>query len=301
MKLILLPDTQTYSQDYPEIFQSQTNWIVSNSGEIDFVIHQGDITNKNTVEQWKVAAEALRLMDGKVPYTFVAGNNDMGDGGRARTRNTDLLNRYLPYETYNKLGSLKGTYEPGKMDNTWHTFNAGGLNWSILSLEFGPRDRVLNWASGIIEANLKHKVIINTHAYMYSDETRMGEGKGHKWLPQNYGIGKNSAPGAVNDAEQMWDKLVKKHANILFVFSGHVQNEGTGFLVSEGNHGNKVYQMLANYQRGVIGTENGGNGFLRILDIDTKKGTVSVKSYSPYTDRYKTEADQQFIIEGVDF
>lgn len=301
LTLVLLPDTQHYSQDHPDIFKSQTNWIVDNAKEITFVLHQGDITNKNTEEQWEVAAEALSLMDNKVPYTFVAGNHDNGEGGKTKTRNTDLLNRYLPYQKYKKSSSLKGVYEPGKMDNTWHTFRAGGYNWSIFSLEFGPRDSVLQWASEIIQTHPKHKVIINTHAYMYSDDTRMGEGKGHKWLPQNYGIGKNANPGSVNDAEQMWDKLVKKHANILFVFSGHVLNDGTGYLVSEGDHGNKVYQMLANYQGGVKGSVNGGNGFLRKITMDTKKGTISVKSYSPYINEYKTGVNQQFVIEGVDF
>ena len=44
------------------------------------------------------------------------------------------------------------------------------------------------------------------------------------------------------------------------VFSGHVLNDGQGRRVSEGDYGNKVYQMLSNYQM----QTNGGNGFLRL-------------------------------------
>lgn len=87
----------------------------------------------------------------------------------------------------------------------------------------------------------------------------------------------------------------------MFVFSGHVLNDGTGMLVSEGIHGNKVYQMLANYQGGVEGTENGGNGFLRLIKIDPRNSTISVQTYSPYVNKYKTESDQQFTFEKVKF
>jgi len=287
--------------NHPDIFYSQTSWIADHSKEIAFVLQLGDLTEHNTEVEWEIADSAFSLLDGKVPYALTLGNHDLGDNGRTNTRNSDLFNRFFPYEKYKKADSLKGTFEIGRMDNVWHTFRAGGINWLVLSLEFGPRDNVLAWAAGVIENHPKHKVIINTHAYMYSDDTRMGEGKGHKWLPQTYEIGKNSASGEVNDGEQMWEKLVKKHANILFVFSGHVLNDGTGFLVSEGEHGNKVYQMLVNYQWGVEGSKNGGNGFLRMITIDTNEGAFSVKSYSPYLDQYKTEKDQQFVIEDVVF
>ena len=55
--------------------------------------------------------------------------------------------------------------------------------------------------------------------------------------------------------------------------------------------------MLANYQQ----FEKGGNGFLRILTIDPKNRRISVKTYSPYINKYKTDTDQQFTFEDVDF
>ena len=95
----------------------------------------------------------------------------------------------------------------------------------------------------------------------------------------------------------MWDKLVSKYPNILFVFSGHVLNGGVGTLVSIGEQGNKVYQMLANFQDGVKGTNRGQTGFLRIVDIDVKKKQVKVDTYSPYL----TDAKNRFSFEGVNF
>lgn len=296
-QLVLLPDTQVYSERFPEIFKAQTAWIAENADSITFVLHQGDITNRNTEEQWENAIEAIQILDDKVPFTFVGGNHDMGDSGRANTRDTEFLNRYLPYEKYSKMEGFGGAFEPEKMDNTWHTFKAGGLKWLILSLEFGPRDMVLEWAADLIEKHPSHKVIINTHAYMFSDDTNISADRGHSWVPQRYGVGKLTGKESANDGEMMWEKLVSQFPNVLMVVSGHVLNDGTGRLISTGKHGNKVYQVLANYQMNT----NGGNGFLRILKINPKEQKITIKSYSPYTGEFKTDSDHQFEFEEVIF
>jgi hypothetical protein len=296
-QLVLLPDTQIYSQKYPEIFKAQTEWIARHTDSITFVLHQGDITNRNTDEQWQNAVEAMQLLDGKVPFSFVAGNHDIGDMGKADTRDSELFNKYLPYEKYSKMAGFGGTFEPGKMDNTWYTFKAGGMKWLVVSLEFGPRDNVLKWANEIIAKHPSHKVIINTHAYMFSDHTRISQKRNHAWVPQNYGLGKMTGEDSANDGEMMWDKLVSQHPNILMVVSGHVLNSGVGTLVSAGKNGNNVYQMLANYQMG----EKGGNGFLRIIKINPAKQKISVKTYSPYIDEFNTSPDHQFEFQDVKF
>lgn len=296
-KLALLPDTQTYTKKFPQIANSQTEWLAANPDGFAFVLQQGDITDWNAPEQWEIAQAAFSKLDGVLPFTFVPGNHDIGNN--SDVRNTDLMNKYLPYEKYSKTKTFGGVFENGKMDNTYHIFKAGGLNWLIISLEFGPRNEVLDWANKIVEQHPRHKVIVNTHAYMYSNNKRMTDGD--IWLPQSYGIGKDSLEKTVNNGEQIWQKFVSKHKNMLLVFSGHVLHSGVGTLVSEGDNGNKVYQMLANFQEGVEGTEMGGNGFMRILTIDTDKKTIDVKTYSPYTDKYDTRSHQQFSFENVTF
>lgn len=297
VQLVLLPDIQTYSRLYPEILKSQTQWIVDHAKGIDYVLQQGDMTDHNVDKQWEVAASALTMLDGEVPYAFVMGNHDLGKN--SNERDSELFNRYFPYSKYSKTKQFGGAYEEGKMDNVWYTCKAGGVKWLILCLEFGPRNSVLDWAGDVVKQHPKHKVIINTHAYMYSDDTRMGEGD--RWLPQKYGLGKDTGENAVNSGEQMWDKLVSRYPNILFVFSGHVLNGGVGTLVSVGKHGNKVYQMLANFQDGVKDSNRGKNGFLRIVNIDVKKQQVNVETYSPYLKEYKADSRNKFSFEGVVF
>lgn len=301
-KIVLLPDTQTYSESFPEIYYAQTKWIAENSDSIAFVLHQGDITNHNTPEEWEVAARAMNMLDGKVPYVLCTGNHDYGTRGTNDIRDSKNFNTWFPYEKHSKTIGFGGAYEEGKMNNVWYVFEAGGIDWLILSLEFGPRNKIIEWAAGVVEKHPSHKVILNTHVYMYSDDTRMSAEREHRWHP-TLAIMNKGATGeeAVNDGEQIWEKLAGQYPNILFVISGHVLNDGTGTLVSEGKHGNKVYQMLANYQKYVDGSVNGGNGFLRILTINPGKGKISVKTYSPYLDEYKTDPSQQFEFEGVKF
>lgn len=300
-KLVLLPDTQTYCRSFPEIFNSQTDWIAGNADSISFVLHQGDITDNNSVEHWKVASNAFNKLDGKVPFTFIPGNHDIGTNGKSDVRNTAFMNSFMPFDKYSKAKNFGGYFEKGKMDNTWHTFKAGGIKWLIISLEFGPRNSVVNWAKEVVESHPDHKVIFNTHAYMYSDNKRISKRHGHKWSPHDYGLGKETGNNDVNDGEELWEKLISKYPNVMFVFSGHVLNDGAGTLVSIGEHGNKVYQMLANYQDGVTNTVKGGNGYLRILILNPKAHTISVQTYSPYIKRYRNETDHKFIFTEVTF
>lgn len=75
VRLVLLPDIQTYSRLYPDILRSQTQWAVEHADSIDFVLQQGDMTDHNIDKEWAVAASTLNMMDDKVPYAFVKENS----------------------------------------------------------------------------------------------------------------------------------------------------------------------------------------------------------------------------------
>ncbi len=296
---VLLPDTQTYAQKFPHILQSQVDWILEHKQNVDMVLQQGDLTQNNNREEWAVVKEAFDKLNGVVPYVLAVGNHDMGSapGKFADIRNTEMFNAFFPYHQMSKLPAFGDAFQEGEMDNAYYLFEKNGQRWMILTLEFGPRDTVLNWANRIVHNHPERTVIVNTHCYMYSDSTR--QSAGHSWGPQAYGIGKDTGASAINNGEQIWQKLIKKYKNIRFVFSGHVLNGGVGNLVSINDDGWPVYQHLANYQEGVINSENGGNGYLRILTIDHRANTMTVKTFSPYLNNYKTEEGQEFIIKGI--
>ncbi len=298
-RVVLLPDTQTYAEKYPEVLKAQVNWISKEAKTIDMVLQQGDLTQNNNTKEWLVIKEAFEQLDQKVPYVLALGNHDMGSvpGKFADVRNTSLYNQYFPSEKMSQLPGFGGLFAAGKMDNAYYLLKTDKVKWLILTLEFGPRNAVLDWAGSIADQYPDRTVIINTHAYMYSDSTR--QGPGDNWRAQGYGVGKDTGVNAVNDGEDIWNKLVKKHPNIRFIFSGHILNGGVGTLLSVNDHSYPVYQMLANYQEGVKGSIKGGNGWLRILDMDFKKGTLEVKTYSPYLNEYNTDPGQSFTLKGV--
>lgn len=303
--LVVLPDTQTYTQlrNLNEIFLRQTQWIAEHkeSHDIRYVLHVGDVVQNNSAPEWEVAKQAfLNLDDAEVPYAISPGNHDYGPGGSAANRQT-LFNNYFGNDSeYGTQPSLGGFFEPGRSESSFHTFRVGEHDWIILALEWGPRNSVVEWADQVLRDHPDHRGIVITHAYMYSDDTRYDfkkRGAAQSWNPHTYGTAND--PDGTNDGQELWDKLVSRH-NIVFVFSGHVLNDGTGRLMSIGKSGQSVHQLLANYQSGVTGSTNGGNGFMRLVQVVPDDDIVHIRTYSPYVDRYKTEPDQEFSLALCD-
>ena len=300
MKFAVFPDTQTYLESCPEILEKQVNVVVENSRRYAALIHLGDMTQDNHPLEWYVLAKLFRKFDEvKLPYTFSLGNHDMGSAPRktADTRKSTLANRYFPLKTMKERPYWGGSRDE-TVDNHYILVSAGDIDWLIISLAFGPSNETLDWANEIAASHPDHKIIVNTHAYMYSDSTRMGGG--NHWIPQNYGIGKDSAQ-SVNDGEGIWTKFVSKHRNIIAVLSGHVLNSGVGTLVSTGDKGNKVYQMLSNYQRGVENSTKVHAGYFRVLTFDKSRRTIEVETVSAVTGEKHPSAHHNFIFENVEF
>jgi Calcineurin-like phosphoesterase len=299
--LVLMPDTQHYSESYPAHFTAQTQWIKNNAAalNIKYVLHEGDIVNvPNSSPQWVNARTSLDVLNGAVPYALAAGNHDYGISGSARTT---LFDNGVAGQNYFGVGtpyaaqtSIGGFYQGDglhKTDNSWHTFNANGQDWIVVALEYGPRNQVVQWADQVIADHPNHNAILVTHAYMYFDDTIydwVTKGSSQSWSPHYSGF--QNLPGATNDGQELWDKTVKKHENFKFVFNGHVLSDGAGKRATYGDNGNVVHQILANYQMNA----QGGQGDMRLLEFKADGETVVVRTYSPVLDRYNTNADQSF-------
>lgn len=288
--LALLPDTQVYSVRYPGLYSAQTAWLRAHAEErnIKYALHLGDITDNNTETEWQRAAESMKLLEGHLPYVIVGGNHDYGPSGDASTRDT-FLNQYFSFDETSAREGFGGAYEQGKLDNTYHLFEAGGQKWIVVALEWAPRDEVVAWANQVMAKHADRKGILVTHAYMFSNSRRYDhtdKTSPNHWNPHNY-----RTPGSKNDGQQLWDKLVRKH-NFVFTFNGHVLNDGTGYRADKNDAGNYVHQMLANYQM----RELGGEGYFRLLEFTPDGNTVNVLTYSPLYDRYLLDQDQTFTI-----
>ncbi|QDT13995.1 metallophosphoesterase [Alienimonas californiensis] len=293
--IAVLPDTQIYCQSHPEQFLAQTEWIVQNrlARNVACVLHLGDITNHNTPEQWEVAVQAMDTLDGEVPYFLVPGNHDYSEGGRATDRTT-RLNDYFPVAKFRGLPTFGGTYdrEPDRMENSFHTFEAGGRKLLVLGLEFGPRKDVIRWANEVVAAHAELPAILVTHAYMYFDETRYDWGKygpEQRWNPHGYGVAQTTDDD-VTDGQELWDALVSKHGNFVMTLNGHVLNDGLARLTSQDDAGRDVHQTLVNFQL----KPNGGDGWLRLIECRPDGTTAVIHDYSPTRNQWNASAQNRF-------
>jgi len=286
--LAVLPDTQIYSLKYPGLFFAQTGWIVKNRDRlaIEYVVQLGDTVHNNTHREWRNARDAMSLLDGKVPYAIAPGNHDYGPGGSASTRDT-LFNEYFPFEAVSTWPTFGGAMNKGRLDNTYHLFEAGGTNWIIVALEWAPRDETVAWANSVMAKHKGRKGILITHAYMNNNDLRYDHTDSAN--PQHHNPHKYKTPGTKNDGTQLWNKLVRKH-DFAFCFNGHVLGDGTGYMAAKNDQGKTCHQILANFQMRTLG----GEAYLRLLEFHPDGRTVQVKTYSPLYDSYLLEPDQQF-------
>jgi hypothetical protein len=287
--IVALPDTQHYSASYPQIFNAQTQWIKDNAAQLNIklVLGEGDIVNGGgELGQWQNADAAMKTLDGVVDYMSAIGNHDYDHNDPpARTASTKNFNSYFGPNRYAGQPWYGGSYASGSNENFYGTFTISGTTFLVIALEVFPRAAVLDWANSVVAANPDKEVIVLTHGYEYSDDTRIG--RCDEWNNVAFNLASDS------DGDGMWNKFVRKHANIAMVLSGHVAAlDGTGRRADLGDNGNLVNQVLADYQT----LPNGGNGYLRIMTFHPTENTIDVKTYSPWLDQYKTDADNQFTL-----
>ncbi len=295
--LAVLPDTQFYCDtrlklsskwgngDLRRYFFAQTRWVRDNQKRLNiaFLVHEGDIVQADAHEEWAIAKEAMSILDGHVPYCLCLGNHDMGFqksdnkyGGDIAVNRTTHFNKYFPREKFAKTKEFGGTFDPKRHDNSWYHFDANGMKFLIVSLECKPRDEVLDWANRVVAKHPDHRVIVLTHAYMGSN--------GKRFLRLGYKIKGNAG-------EAIWQKLVSKHKNIFMVLCGHASGEAV--LTSKGENGNKVHQVLSDYQ----GMHNGGESWLRYMVFEPTKDKIKVYTYNPALKKFRKQPSSRFDLE----
>ena len=165
--VIILPDTQYYSQWDPDTFRAQTSWIADHDPNlIKMVIHVGDIVdNADSDTQWARATSAMNLLrpsgEPEFRYTVVPGNHDNPENGDRRS--TVEFNKRFGVENFENRDWWHSL--DGKGDNTFATFSVAGREYVVVNLEFAPRKQALCLANDEIQRHPTARVIITTHCY----------------------------------------------------------------------------------------------------------------------------------------
>jgi hypothetical protein len=260
--VVLLPDTQNYSEKYPETYMAQMQWIRDNAEKenIAFVIHLGDVVqNFHAEKEWQAADAAHKILDGHVPYSMLPGNHDMKYVEEQITYETPLYDKYFPPERFTGQAWYGGHMGDNNVCN-YCTFKAADMDFLVVSLIFAPNQSMLDWADGVLKAHPDHRVILATHYHMRP------EGRSSEEKP--YGLDGYAG-------ERLWNAFIKQHATIFMVVSGHVL--GVHHQVATNDTGEPVIEILSDYQ----GEENGGDGWLQTMRFVPQENKIYVEAFSP--------------------
>jgi DNA repair exonuclease SbcCD nuclease subunit len=281
--LVVIPDAQQ------EVLRADDSrladrmaWLVENREKLNLklVMQVGDLLNWDTPDhvQYERASAALKVLDeAKLPYVLTLGNHDTAatkKGGSAAPGNVhDNLRTTTTFNTYfptTRFRLLQGTFEKGKIDNAWHEFHAGGLDWLVINLELWARKEAVAWAQTVVEKHPHHNVIILTHSHL------TGNGQ----------IGQRNGGYGDNSPQYVFDRLMKPYANVKLVFSGHSGRHA--YRVDQGENGNAIYQFSQCYH------SNETNP-VRLFEIDTKAGTIRTWVHCPSLDKDLADGSRQDI------
>ncbi|RLE21222.1 MAG: hypothetical protein DRJ50_09540 [Actinobacteria bacterium] len=289
--IVLIPDTEFYSQSYPYIFDSQIEWIVENREvrNIAFVSHAGDIVHvPNNPIEWFNADQAMSLLEDPVttelpdgiPYGLSVGNHDnFGSAGTLEDQYSGIASR-LYNETFPVERFLGRNYYAGHFgvnnDNHYGLFRVSGMDFVIFHLEYDQtggelRDAVLDWADDLLKSHSDRRAILTTH-YLLDPDGSFGDGSLF-----------------VGDQGQATYDALKDNPNLFLMLCAHLWYNPHR---SDTYNGNTIHTLMANYQY----LENGGNGFLRILTFSPSQDEIRVETYSTWLDEYMVDSVEQFAV-----
>ena len=301
--IIILPDTQYYTSRFPDFIYHQMDWIVQNRDllNIQYVVHMGDITDNNKESAWEVASSSYKILEeAGIPYSVVCGDNDIKNPQKNSydgKRHTELFNKYFPVSRFDKPGSWwkGGFFDLGKIDNYYCLFRYRDYRYMILNLEIAPRSPVLKWASTICSGNSTEKVFVVTHDYIDSQGKRLDDLKTFEL----HGKDANGKPKG-NNADEVFNKLIKKNPNILMVLCGHKNGtyEKTVKIPLDSGKTRKVFEILSDFQDEKMkgSDERSGKGLLRVLKIYPVRNEFVLSTVSVLTG--KTKDDEIYLSMG---
>ena len=231
---------------HPGEYAAVAEWCVRLAEEngVSFLMGTGDYVGKwNSARQWEEFRTFLRVMNGKVPGLYIAGNHDY-------CLRTEDFSAFLSPVYGNRDCSGEEFYENGR--GRYAVVNAGGIDWLIVGMSYSCGASEREWIGGVLERHPGLPAILLFHNYLES-------------------TGKFTAPG-----ERVYEDVVAAHPNVRLILCGH--NHGTRVRTDwpEGPEGRFVQTVMYNFQERQV-----RRGSVQLLRIDIPAQTVHLLCQSP--------------------
>lgn len=266
--IVWISDTQHYSELYPDMLRGMMTWTAENREKenIQLLVHTGDMVNRvGSDHQWEAITGAFDTL-GDLPFLAVAGNHDVGTS----------TGNYNPFVHYiaSRYPDRSAFFADGR--GAYMTVGTEDCGFLFIGTGFGYSDESVEWMYDTIQAHPLYTAILCVHSYL------------------------NTNGELTDGGEILYEKIVRRCPSVRLVLCGHRDDiaflDQASDLNGDGAPDRHVYAMLYNYQEV---SSDGGGGYMRILRFDPGARTVSVKTYSPSLDQYKTGADEAFVIENA--
>lgn len=256
--LAVLPDTQYLfdadSSD-PAPLTETFRYLLQEREEsnIAFMTHLGDVTEHGTEDEIARADLTFRPLDGRFPYSVLAGNHDVRGSTNDQRGDTPYLRAFGP-QRFVKDPTFGGSSPDGY--NSYHVITAAGRSWLILAMDWRASDAGFAWAQRVLDSHRRLPTVLTTHELAYSD----GDG-----VAQLSGYG-----------QVIWDRLIRRNDQIFLTLNGHYWPPGRTVLKNDA--GNDVHVHITNYQDRYYG----GAGMIRLYNFDLARQVIDVETFSPW-------------------
>ncbi|GHH94135.1 LamG-like jellyroll fold domain-containing protein [Streptomyces capillispiralis] len=256
--LAVLPDTQyLFDADSadPAPLRATFRYLAAerSAANIAFMTHLGDVTEHGTEDEIGLAADTFGVLDGRVPYSVLAGNHDIKSSTDDQRGDSAYLAAFGP-DRYRSMPTFGGASPDGY--NSYHVLRAAGRRWLVLALDWRVSDRGLEWAQGGLDAHPTLPAVLTTHDIAWSGDD--GEAR------------------LSGNGQRLWDRLIKGNDQIFLALGGHYWPPGRTVLTNDAD--NDVHIHITNYQDRYYG----GAGMIRTYGFDLVRNVIDVETFSPW-------------------
>lgn len=274
----------TYESHYLPYFQHTMNWLslADDMGlNINSLIFTGDLTENNSAKNWEAFHSCVKDIATRIPVVCCSGNHDYYWESGASYINNRFDTPFTQYVTFdNAKAVIVERFEKDCMENIVEENYILGERYDILSLEFGPRSEVVQWAERHVQSHPDRKYILLTHEFLWGDGRVVGDDE--CWAVKQL---RNTT---VSTPMGLWNELIKDNNNIALVLCGHNGFSAINYMTNA--VGRDVPLILFNLQYQV----NGGDGMVELWTAKEGSDSISVGVYNTITNEWCAVPETKF-------
>ncbi|CAM4514044.1 hypothetical protein FHS16_006025 [Paenibacillus endophyticus] len=262
---VFVPDPQMQSYLNPEMLDAQTEWIAKQQHhlQIEMTAFVGDFVHNNdsTVEWNRASSAVLKLDESHSAYMATAGNHDYDD--------THAYLRFFGPERFASKAYYKG-FSPSRY-SSYAIKNAGSYCYLWLLVDMKNLHEDAAWCKEILNKYANYPTILVSHDLIYM-------------LPD----GETNVPHQSENGAFIWEQLIFPYEQVFMTVNGHFN--GNVHQVRSNKNRQEVIQMLVNYQD----RYRGGNGWLRLVEMDEQNNAIKCRSFSPWVAKLSEDTVLQY-------